>query len=103
MHRVVVARASKRGESTKDCNWLFWLSDRQAQVMAGEFGHDGEAGIKVVDIDFRSGELTGAKTPVKRVGEGRALEEVGTFPDCDQQVSDFPWWITGRTDIGRAP
>lgn len=103
MHRVVVACASKRGESTKDGDWLFWLRDRQAQVMAGEFGHNGEAGIKVVDIDFLGGELTGAQTLVKRVGDGRTLEEVGTFPDCDQQVSDFPCWISGLTYIDRAP
>lgn len=52
MHRVVVARSSKRRESSKNGDGFLWLSDGESEVLTGELRHNREARIEVVNVNL---------------------------------------------------
>lgn len=52
MHRVVVARPPKRGESSKNGDGLLWLGDGESEVLAGELRHNREARIEVINVNL---------------------------------------------------
>jgi hypothetical protein len=64
MHGVVVACPAERGEAAKECDWLPWLSDGEAEVVGGELRHDGEAAVEVVQVEVGRRDAAGVESCV---------------------------------------
>lgn len=72
-------------------------------MVACKFWNDGETRIQVVDINVCCFQRSELQTFVKRLGDGRAFEEVWSLPDYTKLVNIQPLETVseGNTDTGR--
>lgn len=81
MHRVIVARAAKRGQAAENREWFFGARQRQSEVVGSELRYNGEARVNVQDVEFLFFRAGRVQAGVDGARDGRGRVEIGAFPE----------------------